>query len=393
LILAIQLSADGASGWIVFRIGIVIAILIFTLWLLKYARRIGAIMLILCGTIGVIAGIVFGLRFLQIEGINWRSIGGLLELISGLILLAAGFKRLLSGVHLIWKLVTIPLVLIVLLFLGLNMVPAVLAVNVPRIPAGREMPADYGLKAVQVRFAASDGVDLFAWYIPSSNGANIVLRHGSGSTGASVLNQAAVLARHGYGVLVTDARGHGNSRGRAMDFGWYGELDIDAAVTFLARQPALDVRRIALVGLSMGGEEAIGAAGQDSKIAAVVAEGATGRTCTDKSWMSEKFGFRGRVQSGLEYLEYGLAGFLSRVPQPKSLAESAHLFEPRPILLITAGKVEDELAAAGNIQKGSPSNVTIWNIPEAGHTQGLMVRPAEWENRVTAFLDAALRPR
>ena len=247
--------------------------------------------------------------------------------------------------------------------------------------------------ATAVRFAASDGADLFAWYIPSNNGANIVLRHGSGSTGASVLNQAAVLARHGYGILITDARGHGNSRGRAMDFGWYGDLDIDAAVSFLVRQPAVDVRRIALVGLSMGGEEAIGAAGQDSRIAAVVAEGATGRTFSDKSWFPEKFGFRGRVQFSFEYLEYGLAGFLSGAPQPKSLAESAHLFEPSPVLLITAGKVEDELLSAGNIQKGSPSNVTIWNIPEAGHTQGLIVKPEEWENRVIAFLDAELLKR
>jgi pimeloyl-ACP methyl ester carboxylesterase len=32
-----------------------------------------------------------------------------------------------------------------------------------------------------------------------------------------------VLAEHGYGVLLFDARGHGLSEGTAMDFGWYGD--------------------------------------------------------------------------------------------------------------------------------------------------------------------------
>ena len=87
---------------------------------------------------GVIAGIVFGLRFLQIEGINWRSIGGLLELICGLILLAAGILKLFSGIPKILKLVAIPVVLIIILYLSLNMIPAVLAVNVPVFhPAGK----------------------------------------------------------------------------------------------------------------------------------------------------------------------------------------------------------------------------------------------------------------
>ena len=64
--------------------------------------------------------------------------------------------------------------------------------------------------------------------------------------------------------------------------------------------------RIAVLGLSMGGEEAIGAAGADGRIAAVVAEGATGRTDADKAWFADLYGFRGRIQLGLEWLQYTL---------------------------------------------------------------------------------------
>jgi uncharacterized protein len=68
-----------------------------------------------------------------------------------------------------------------------------------------------------------------------------------------------------------------------MDFGWHGELDIAGAVTFLAQQRDVDPGRIAVVGMSMGGEEATGAVGTDQRIAAVVAEGATARTSADTS--------------------------------------------------------------------------------------------------------------
>jgi predicted alpha/beta hydrolase len=68
---------------------------------------------------------------------------------------------------------------------------------------------------------------------------------------------AAVLARHGYGALLTDTRGHGRSGGHAMDFGWWGGRDIAAAVSFLSRQPSVRAGQIAVLGESMGGEQAL----------------------------------------------------------------------------------------------------------------------------------------
>src|SRR5206468_1520008 len=88
------------------------------------------------------------------------------------------------------------------------------------------------------------------------------------------------------GSATPDARGHGRSAGRAMDFGWYGDADVQGAVTFLGAQPDVRDGRIAAVGLSMGGEEAIGAAATDPRIRAVVAEGATGRVAADNDWLS-----------------------------------------------------------------------------------------------------------
>ena len=56
--------------------------------------------------------------------------------------------------------------------------------------------------------------------MPARNGTAVVLLPGAGATRTAVLGQAAVLARHGYGALLVDDRGHGRSAGHAMDFGW-----------------------------------------------------------------------------------------------------------------------------------------------------------------------------
>jgi fermentation-respiration switch protein FrsA (DUF1100 family) len=269
-------------------------------------------------------------------------------------------------------------------------VPAVMVTNVPPISLGSRTPADVGLTYADVELTTDDGVRLAAWYVPSMNGAAVVIRHGAGSTRSNVLDHAAVLAGGGYGTLLVDARGHGASSGRAMDFGWNGDADIAAAVDYLATRPDVDPTRIGVVGLSMGGEEAIGSLGADDRIRAVVAEGATARTSTDKSWLSEEFGVRGWFQEQLEWLQYSLVDVLTAAPTPRSLASSVVDAQPRQVLMITAGEVTDEERAARHIRSASPSTVQIWTVPGASHTGGLSTEPAAWQRTVLAFLDEHL---
>jgi len=48
-----------------------------------------------------------------------------------------------------------------------------------------------------------------------------VLVHGAGGDRAGgIASRATMLARHGYGVLVYDARGGGESSGRMESMGW-----------------------------------------------------------------------------------------------------------------------------------------------------------------------------
>jgi fermentation-respiration switch protein FrsA (DUF1100 family) len=347
-----------------------------------------AALAVLAGAVCLAVGIGLAPHLVK-DGLTAISLGSLLATLAGLTLLVLGVRVVWRRGRLAGRLVVVPLVVVLVAAAALTLGQAVAATVVPLAPVGAQTPAGVGLTYENVIASTDDGVRLAGWYVPSTNGAAVVLCHGAGSTRSSVLAQAAVLARRGYGVLMVDARGHGGSGGRAMDFGWYGDLDIRAAVDVLTRRPDVKDGRIGVVGLSMGGEEAIGALGADDRIRAVVAEGATNRVAGDKAWLSDALGLRGWLQEQLDRLTYGATDLLTPASPPPTLRSSAAVAAPRPVLLIASADSFEEAGAARFIAAGSPASVTVWLAP-GGHTGALAAAPTEWGGRVGAFLDGAL---
>ena len=267
--------------------------------------------------------------------------------------------------------------------------PAIAATNVPDTAIGRTLDAA-GLDADDVVLRTTDGIDLAGWWVPSTNRAAVVLLHGSGSTRSNVVDHAAALARHGFGVLLLDARGHGESGGRAMDFGWYGDLDIDAATRFVASTATVDRGRIALLGLSMGGEEAIGATASNDLIRAVVAEGVTARSAGDEAWLSDRYGWRGGLQERFEWAQDVVTDLLTSASPPVSNRDAVRAAAGTDYLLIAAGTVPEERHAAAHVASVAPERVSTWTVDGAGHTDALRTAPQEWESRVVSFLGRAL---
>jgi pimeloyl-ACP methyl ester carboxylesterase len=300
------------------------------------------------------------------------------------LLVVAGvvFFRMTGGWTRLWL---VPWALVVLV--GVYGLSIALGAVYPPHPA-TDIAAPSG--TLRVNMTASGGVRLSGWYLPSRNGAAVVLRHGAGSTAADTVAHARVLHDAGYGVLATDARGHGHSGGQGMDLGWYGESDIRAAVDALAERPEIDPDRIGVVGLSMGGEEAIGAARADGRIRAVVAEGATGRTAADKYWLVDEYGMEGAAQVMLDAVAYGLVDMLTAAAPPPTLEESVRLSSSTPMLLIAGGEMPDEQLVAARLAAVDPARVDVWVVPDAAHVGALSTAPVPWRTHVIAFLDDAL---
>jgi uncharacterized protein len=385
--LAVVVAQDGTPGLQAPRLLVVlIAVALACKGLSRQRSVLRTFTGLAMGAVAIPVGIGITGPYLAKTGVSVPAVAGLLVLVGGLVLFGVGLVGLFrsaSG----WLRVPVGAAAVMLLFvLSWSLGQAVAATNVPRPSVGSRTPADVGLTYRDVEFAAADGVRLSGWYVPSRNGAAVVLLHGAGSTRSNVLDHAAVLARHGFGVLLFDARGHGRSRGRAMDFGWFGDRDIGGAVTFLGDQSGVDAGRIGAVGLSMGGEQAVGATASTAAIRAVVAEGATNRVAGDKAWLSDEFGARGAMTEVVEAMTYGFADLLTSAGPPITLHGAARV-SARPMLLITAGDVPDEGRAGRYIESASPETVDLWVAPNTGHTDALKTHPDEWEGRVVAFLE------
>ncbi|HEY0644253.1 MAG TPA: alpha/beta fold hydrolase, partial [Nocardioides sp.] len=254
---------------------------------------------VVAGLVVLAVGVGLGPRHYAEDGLTGTALLGLALVVVGLVVAGWAGLRVLRGTRARWWLLTVPALLLAT-YVSLWTVGQGVAATYPPHPGlGDRTPADVGLDFREVTFRSGDGVELAGWYVPSRNGAAVALLHGAGSTRTAVLDHAAALAGHGYGVLLYDARGHGESAGDGMDFGWYGEADAAGAVDFLGDLPDVSPRRIGLVGLSMGGEQAIGAAGSDPRVAAVVAEGATNRVAADKGFLAA-YGVRGEVQQQVD---------------------------------------------------------------------------------------------
>ncbi|MGD9997016.1 MAG: alpha/beta hydrolase, partial [Ilumatobacteraceae bacterium] len=276
--IALVSATDGSPGWCILRL-VVIATLCggVAIGARRWHPAASAIALVAVGTIAATVGGTIGVSYLTTTGLTVKSAGGLLALAGGVGAIATGATRLVRRSRGWRRALVVPIAAVTGYAVVMPLAIAVYATNVPRPSLGSTTPADVGLDFVDAVLTTSDGVRLSGWYVPSANGAAVVLLHGASSTRSNVLGHAAVLARHGYGVLLYDARGHGRSDGRAMELGWYGDLDVAAAVDFLAARPDVDARRIGAIGMSMGGEQVIGALAADDRLVAAVAEGATNR--------------------------------------------------------------------------------------------------------------------
>ena len=311
-------------------------------------------------------------------------------LVTGLVLLIWGAATLVRAIPGWWRLLAIPAALALLEFVLLPLTVAVNATNRPPGPLGTGTPAQYGLTYQDVAFRTADGVRLSAWYIPPRNGAAVVLLPGAGSTRTAVLGQAAVLARHGYGALLVDTRGHGPLR-RARDglrlVGRPGPGRGRVVPGPAARRPGRQDRRARRV---HGRRAGPGRGRLDPRIRAVVAEGATGQQLADHGWRPHDI--TGVLDRGMEWVQYTAAGLLSGAPRPMSIPDAIRAAAPRPALIIAGGAVADEPVAARWFQAASPATVQVWVVPHAGHTQGLATAPRAWEAHVISFLNAALKP-
>jgi hypothetical protein len=77
-------------------------------------------------------------------------------------------------------------------------------------------------------------------------------------------------------------------------------------------------------------------------------------------------------------------------PVPSSLEDLAADVE-QPLFLIAAPNSANGEDLNRDYHAAAGANSTLWEIPEATHTDGIEARPEEYERRVVGFFDRELR--
>jgi len=233
-----------------------------------------------------------------------------------------------------------------------------------------------------VAFDASDGPNLKGWFVSTKNGATVIVFPGKKGT----QKHARMLVRHGYGVLVFDRRGEGESEGDPNALGWGFDNDLKGAVSFLRGRPDVDAHRIGGLGLSVGGEALLQAAAETSDLKAVVSEGAGARSVREDTVHVQLKKVPEIVFSGV--MTAGTALFSNRLPPPNLKSLTGEI-SPTPVFFIHAERGAGGEDNNPDYYKAAREPKQIWKIATS-HTHGLSARPKEYERRVVGFFDRTL---
>jgi pimeloyl-ACP methyl ester carboxylesterase len=268
-----------------------------------------------------------------------------------------------------------------------------------------------------IRFRSRDGLRLAGRWLPAGSGDTewapdpreaILLLHGYSGAIAPDLVEYGPFLRRTANVLGIDFRGHGDSDAGPSTFGMLEVEDIAGALAWLGER---GIRRVALVGTSMGAMAAITGVAVLGDGSLTAADADPDQTRTDLAAPRPRI-VAVVADSAAPEADLPVANRL-RTPARRFVAARAFdaaarrlgadpretepirvigLIEPVPLLLIhgeadTTVPVDDgrRLAAAAG------SSTQHWTVPGAGHSSSHETAPQDYERRVTDHLRMAFR--
>ena len=241
-----------------------------------------------------------------------------------------------------------------------------------------------------VGFSTFDGLTLRGWFFPTDlpDAPAIIYVPATAHDQRSGLSLVPVFHKAGYHVLLFSYRGHALSEGHSWNF-TYGDVesqDVEAAVRFLHETKG--IRRIGVIGHSVGAVSAILSAARNPRVGAVVAVAAF--NCVDEVWRTIRPPLIPPFFMNLALrLAEARKGFDRDDVCPLKVV---HQIAPRPLLLLH-GK-EDQNITEGQVQRlfaAAQEPKALWLVAGASHRS---IRDPVLDGLapdVIDFLNAALR--
>jgi pimeloyl-ACP methyl ester carboxylesterase len=242
-------------------------------------------------------------------------------------------------------------------------------------PEGSGLPG-----AVDVEYGRSDGAPLRGWYAAPRNGAVIVFVPGAGGDRLGLAREAALLRGVGYGVLLIDLPGQGDSGGR-ITCGRTEEAAVESAVDWLARA---GVTRIGSLSFSLGSQFLARVAGADPRLRAVVLE-APSTSIIDRIRATQgRLGWVTTLPAAMAFLQEGT------IPWRHEARDSVAAIAPRPLLLIDGWRdamATPEMAREMAARAGPSARLEMF---DAGHGGYWEADPTRYSALLLSYFGAAL---
>ena len=201
-----------------------------------------------------------------------------------------------------------------------------------------------------------------------------------------------MLVRHGYGVLLFDRRGEGQSEGDFNAYGWGGDARPQGGASASCSAARRRTRAESAASASPSAARCcLQTAAENRRARAVVSEGAGRRSLREHLHIPGL----GAVQKWITpwVAQTGALMVMSNSLDAAVPRDLVARIAPRPILLIYSlhGLDDESLNRVYYADAHQPK--TLWEVPRGGHTGALQAVPVEYEARVVSFFDHALLTR
>jgi fermentation-respiration switch protein FrsA (DUF1100 family) len=266
----------------------------------------------------------------------------------------------------------------------------------PLLPAdlilARKIAAQNDSDLAEVNIPAADGVPLRAWNLHPriSNGNAVIVFHGLSDNRAGMTGYAYIFLKHGYHLLMPDARAHGASGGETATYGLRESDDIRRWLDWLG-----ETQHPACI---YGFAESMGAAGllqslqSESQFCAVVAESPfsnfreiaydrIGQFFHTGSWLGRTV-LRPVVGFAFAYARWKYKMDFEQISPERIVAATR-----TPILLIH-GQVDKNIPLRHSRRIAARNHtVVLWEVPGADHCGAIGTAPEVLEKRVIDWFE------
>ena len=256
-------------------------------------------------------------------------------------------------------------------------------------------PADFGHVYEPVRFMSRRGdVMLDGWYMAGRGGMPvIVLVHGIGSnrTGGDMTDLACILSDRGYGVLMFDLRGHGESGDGVMSGGWHERMDVLGAIDYLLGR-GVPSDSIGLLGFSLGAATCALAAAEEPRVRAAVLDCPFARASElIQSEAELRTPLPGWVALLFKPLALLLAGRLYDIDVRAVAPEDAVAKLDYPILVIVTPDDDRVPPEHGvRVHEAAKEGSELWMVEDVEHCGAFTEHRDEYVERVCDYFESRL---